>query len=65
MQGTKETREPREETMKVQAVNFTSQTFSELEIRNQKFKRIAWAAALLLFGVLTVLVLKLADIIDY
>jgi len=62
MQGTKTTRDPNEERMKSQAIDFTTQTFSELEIRNRKFKRIAWAAAFLLLGVLTVLVLQLAGI---
>jgi hypothetical protein len=65
MQGTKTTRDPKEERMKAQSIEFTPQTFSELELKNQKFKRIAWAAAFLLLGVLTILVLQLTDVIDY
>lgn len=65
MQGTKTTRDPKEERMKAQSIELPPQTFSELELKNQKFKRIAWAAAFLLLGVLTILVLQLADVIDY
>jgi uncharacterized membrane protein SpoIIM required for sporulation len=65
MQGTRTTRDSKEEKMKVQAIDVTAQTFSALEIKNQKFKRIAWAAAFLLLGVLTILVLQLAEIIEY
>ena len=65
MQGTKTTRDPKEERMKTQAIDVTAQTFSALELKNQKFKRIAWAAALLLFCVLNIRVLQLADIINY
>jgi hypothetical protein len=65
MQGTQTTGDSKEEKMKVQAIDVTAQTFSALEIKNQKFKRIAWAAAFLLLGVLTILVLQLAEIIEY
>jgi ABC-type phosphate transport system permease subunit len=64
MQGTKTT-DRREERMRTPSLDLTSQTFSELELKNQKFKRIAWAAALLLIGVVTVLILQLADVIKY
>lgn len=64
MQGTKTTRNQKEEQMQAQQpVDFTTQTFSELELKNRKFKRIAWAAAFLLIGVVTVLVLQLAGVI--
>ena len=63
MQGTQTTGDSKEEKMKVQAIDVTAQTFSALEIKNQKFKRNAWAAAFLLLGVLTILVLQLAEII--
>lgn len=43
----------------------TAQTFSELELKNQLFRRIAWAAALLLVGVITVLILELTGVIPY
>jgi hypothetical protein len=65
MQGTQITRDSKEEKMKVQAIDVATQTFSALEIKNQKFKRIAWAAAFLLLGVLTILVFQLAEIIEY
>jgi uncharacterized membrane protein SpoIIM required for sporulation len=65
MQGTQTTGDSKEQKMKVQAIDVTAQTFSALEIKNQKFKRIAWAAAFLLLGVLTILVLQLAEIIEY
>jgi hypothetical protein len=64
MRGTKTT-DGKEERMRTPSLDFTSQTFSELELKNRKFKRIAWAAALLLIGVVTVLILQLADVIKY
>jgi ABC-type phosphate transport system permease subunit len=64
MQGTKTT-DRKEERMKTPSLDFTSQTFSELELKNRKFKRIAWAAAFLLIGVVTVLVLQIAGVIKY
>ena len=51
--------------MRAQPLDFTGQTFSDLELKNQKFKRIAWAAAFLLIGVVTVLVLQLVGVIKY
>lgn len=51
--------------MTAHSLDFTGQTFSELELKNQKFKRIAWAAAFLLVGVVTVLILQLSGAINY
>ncbi|HJR75596.1 MAG TPA: hypothetical protein VJ805_01445 [Nitrospiraceae bacterium] len=51
--------------MRAPPLDFTGQTFSELELKNQKFKRVAWAAALILIGIVTVLVLQLAGVIAY
>ncbi|HEX2056427.1 MAG TPA: hypothetical protein VHF07_08030 [Nitrospiraceae bacterium] len=65
MQETKTTPEQKAEQMRAQPISFTTQTFSELELKNQKFKRIAWAAAVLLFAVLTVLMLQLAGMMTY
>ena len=65
MQGTKTPRDRKEKELRAQLLDFTSQTFSELEVKNQKFKRIAWAAAFLLIGVVTVLVLQLVGVIKY
>jgi hypothetical protein len=65
MQGIKPPRERNDERMTVQPVTFTTQTFSELELKNQKFRRIAWAAALLLLGVVTILILQLSEVIKY
>jgi hypothetical protein len=64
MQATKPPRDQQDERVSVQPLDFTAQTFSDLECKNRTFKRIAWAAALLLIGVITVLVLQLADIIN-
>jgi hypothetical protein len=63
MQGTKTPRDQEEERMRAQHLSFTTQTFSDLELKNQKYRRIAWAAAFLLLGVLTVLILELVGII--
>lgn len=65
MQATKPPRDQQDERMSVQPFDFTAQTFSHLELKNRKFKRIAWAAALLLVGVVTVLILQLADVINW
>ena len=64
MQGTNTT-DRKEERMRTQSLDFTNQTFSDLELKNQKFKRIAWAAAFLLVGVVTVLILQLSGAINY
>ena len=65
MQGTKIPRDRKEDGMRAPPLDFTGQTFSELELKNQKFKRVAWAAALILIGIVTVLVLQLAGVIAY
>ncbi len=65
MQGTKTTHDQKEDRMRAQPLDFTAQTFSDLEVKNQKFKRIAWAAAFLLVGVVTVLVLQIVGVIKY
>jgi hypothetical protein len=65
MQGTKIPRDRKEDGMRARPLDFTGQTFSELELKNQKFKRIAWAAAFILIGVITVLLFQLAGIIAY
>lgn len=65
MQGTKTPYDQEEDRMRTQPLSFTAQTFSDLELKNQKFKRIAWAAALLLLGVVTVLILQLVGVIKY
>ncbi len=66
MQGTKTPYDQEEDRMRAQPpLSFTAQTFSDLELKNQKFKRIAWAAALLLLGVVTVLILQLVGVIKY
>jgi hypothetical protein len=64
MQGTNTT-DRKEERMRTPSLDFTNQTFSDLELKNQKFKRIAWAAAFLLVGVVTVLVLQIVGVIRY
>jgi ABC-type phosphate transport system permease subunit len=64
MQGTNTT-DRKEERMRTQSLDVTNQTFSDLELKNQKFKRIAWAAAFLLVGVVTVLVLQIVGVIKY
>ena len=64
MQDTKTTPEQDVEQMRTQPVTFTTHTFSDLELKNQKFKRIAWAAAVLLFVVLIVLMLQLAGMMN-
>ena len=65
MQATKPPRDQQDERLRVQPLDFTAQTFSDLECKNQKFKRIAWAAALLLIGVVTVLILQLAGVVNW
>ncbi len=65
MQATKTPRDQEEGRMKAHSLDFTGQTFSELELKNQKFKRIAWAAAFLLVGVVAVLILQLSGAINY
>jgi ABC-type phosphate transport system permease subunit len=65
MQGTKSPYDQEEDRMSTQPLSFTAQTFSDLELKNQKFKRIAWAAAFLLLGVVTVLILQLVGVIKY
>ena len=65
MQGTKTPRDQEEVRMKAHSLDLTGQTFSELELKNQKFKRIAWAAAFLLVGVVTILILQLSGAINY
>ncbi len=64
MQGTNTT-DRKEDHMRTESLDFTNQTFSDLELKNQKFKRIAWAAAFLLVGVVTVLVLQIVGVIKY
>jgi hypothetical protein len=63
MRGTDTTRGRKDDEMGTQPISFSAQTFSELEARNQKFKRVAWASAFLLVCVLTVLMLELLGII--
>ncbi|MEX5219365.1 MAG: hypothetical protein AB7G68_00905 [Nitrospiraceae bacterium] len=51
--------------MRGEPLSFTAQTFSDLELKNEKYKRIAWAAAFLLLGVVTVLILELVGVINH
>ena len=65
MLGTKTPRDQEEDRMGAEPLSFTAQTFSDLELKNQKYKRIAWAAAFLLLGVVTVLILELVGVINH
>lgn len=64
MQGTDSTGE-KEDRVSHEPPAVSTQTFSELELKNRQFRRIAWAAALLFLVVLTVLILEMTGVIPY
>ncbi len=50
---------------KVQNPNLPDPRFSELENKNEKFKKLAWVAGFLLVCVLAVLILEIVGVIKY